>query len=143
MEINSTPSKLLLVAAVALIDADNRVLLSKRPEGKELAGLWEFPGGKVELGETPEAALKRELFEELDIIIEERDLVPINFSSYNYQKFHLLMPLWGLRHWKNVPISKEGQEIAWVHADRLQDFDVPPADEFLIEFLQEYLKVSQ
>lgn len=131
--------KILLVAAVALIDSENRVLLAKRPEGKALAGLWEFPGGKIEAGETPENALKRELKEELGIDINIENLKPIQFSSFNYQDFHLLMPLWELRVWENEPKPLEKQEIAWVSAEELHKYDVPPADDSLVTFLQGFL----
>lgn len=131
--------KILLVAAVALIDSENRVLLAKRPEGKALAGLWEFPGGKIEAGETPENALKRELKEELGIDINIENLKPIQFSSFNYQDFHLLMPLWELRVWENEPKPLEKQEIVWVRADELHKYDVPPADDSLVTFLQGFL----
>ena len=130
---------LLLVAAVAMINHENQVLLAKRPEGKALAGLWEFPGGKVDEGETPEAALVRELNEEIGIIAEVKDLKPISFSSFCYQDFHLLMPLWELREWQNTPIAKEKQELKWVDAKSLKEYQVPPADVFLIDFMEKYL----
>lgn len=131
--------KLLLVAAVALIDAQSRLLLAKRPAGKTFANLWEFPGGKVESGETPEEALKRELFEELAIEINETDLVPLNFASMQYPDFHLLMPLWELRKWNGAPVAQEGQELAWVRAAELDNLNVPPADVALKEFMKHYL----
>ena len=119
--------KLLLVAAVALIDADGRVLLAQRPEGKSLAGLWEFPGGKVEPGESPEACLIRELKEELGIDTWKSCLAPLTFASHAYEDFHLLMPLFACRRWEGIPMGQEGQRIAWVRADRLTDYPMPPA----------------
>lgn len=108
--------KIILVAAVALIDADGRVLLAQRPEGKSLAGLWEFPGGKVEPGETPETALIRELHEELGIDTWQSCLAPLTFASHSYEDFHLLMPLYACRRWQGVPIPREGQVLAWSRA---------------------------
>lgn len=131
--------KLLLVAAVAMINENNELLLAKRPEGKSLAGLWEFPGGKIEQDETPEEGLVRELFEELRIIANVKDLLPLHFSSYCYQDFHLLMPLWELRVWENMPDPQEMQEIRWVKAKDLQSYKVPPADISLIKFMENYL----
>ncbi len=136
---NHMTKKLLLVAAVAMINDENQLLLAKRPEGKALAGLWEFPGGKVEAGETPEDALIRELYEEIGIIADAKDLSPLNFSSYCYQDFHLLMPLWELRVWKNEPNPKEKQEISWVYPHELKDYQVPQADVSLIKFMENYL----
>lgn len=136
---NHMTKKLLLVAAVAMINDKNQLLLAKRPEGKALAGLWEFPGGKVEQGETPENALIRELYEEIGIIANIDDLLPISFSSFCYQDFHLLMPLWELRIWKNTPIANEKQELNWVDAKNLREYQVPPADIFLIDFMEKYL----
>ena len=130
----SLPS--VLVSAVALIDADGRVLISKRPEGKTMAGLWEFPGGKVEEKETPEDALIRELKEELGLDIAESCLAAL---SYAYTDFHLLMPLFVCRVWKGVPEPKEGQEIIWVRPMRLGDYAMPPADNNLVSLLQDFL----
>ena len=126
---------LLLVAAAALIDADRRVLLAERPAGKNLAGLWEFPGGKVHEGETPEAALVRELKEELGIETAQGCLFPLAFASHPYEKFHLLMPLFACRVWQGTPHAKEGQRLAWTKKDQLKDFKMPPADVVLVEAL--------
>lgn len=131
--------RLLIVVAVALIDADNRVLISKRPEGKQLAGLWEFPGGKLDPGETPEAALTRELKEELGIDVCETCLAPLSFASHTYDGFHLLMPLYICRNWDGDVVGLEGQEIAWVKANRLQNYPMPPADAPLIPALRDLL----
>ena len=128
-----------LVSAVALIDADGRVLISKRPEGKTMAGLWEFPGGKVEEKETPEDALIRELKEELGLDIAESCLAALSFASHAYTDFHLLMPLFVCRVWKGVPEPKEGQEIRWVRPMRLGDYAMPPADNNLVSLLQDFL----
>ena len=133
----SLPS--VLVSAVALIDADGRVLISKRPEGKTMAGLWEFPGGKVEEKETPEGALIRELKEELGLDIAESCLAALSFASHAYTDFHLLMPLFVCRVWKGVPEPREGQEIRWVRPMRLGDYVMPPADNNLISLLQDFL----
>jgi 8-oxo-dGTP diphosphatase len=129
----------LLVSAVALIDADGRVLLAQRPEGKSMAGLWEFPGGKVEAGETPEAALIRELHEELGINTWKSCLAPLTFASHAYEKFQLLMPLFACRRWEGVPTPREGQTLAWVRPDRLRDYPMPPADIPLIPILRDWL----
>ena len=131
--------KRVFVSAVALIDPDGRVLLAKRPEGKTLAGLWEFPGGKVEDGETPEAALIRELKEELGIDIVESCLAPLTFASHVYETFHLFMPLYVCRRWKGLPQGLEGQEIKWVHAKDLRAHPMPPADLPLIPHLEDLL----
>jgi 8-oxo-dGTP diphosphatase len=131
--------KLVLVAAVALIDADGRVLLARRPPGKSMAGLWEFPGGKIEPGETPEAALIRELAEELGIDTKTSCLAPLTFASHAYESFHLLMPLYVCRRWSGTPIAREGQELAWVRPARLGDYPMPPADKPLIAMLQDLL----
>ena len=119
-------------SACALVDVDNRVLIAKRPEGKAMAGLWEFPGGKLEVGERPEEALVRELKEELDIDTKIDCLAPLSFASYGYEDFHLLMPLYICRRFWGQPRGKEGQEIKWVRANQLRSFDMPPADEPLI-----------
>ena len=131
--------KTLLVSAVALIDADGRVLLAQRPEGKSLAGLWEFPGGKVEAGESPEACLIRELKEELGIDTWKSCLAPLTFASHAYEDFHLLMPLFACRRWEGIPMGQEGQRIAWVRADRLADYPMPPADIPLLPILRDWL----
>jgi 8-oxo-dGTP diphosphatase len=131
--------KLLLVVAVALIDPDGRVLITERPEGKALAGLWEFPGGKVEPGERPEATLIRELREELGIAVEEPCLAPLTFASHAYEDFHLLMPLYACRRWEGAPRGMEGQRLAWVRAAKLRDYPMPPADEPLIPALIDLL----
>ena len=130
---------LVLVAAVALVDVDGRVLLARRPEGKEMAGLWEFPGGKVRPGETPEAALIRELREELDIDTRQSCLAPIGFASHAYETFHLLMPLFVCRTWAGQMRAVEGQELAWVRPPRLGDYPMPPADAPLIPLLRDLL----
>jgi 8-oxo-dGTP diphosphatase len=130
---------LVLVAAVALVDADGRVLIAKRPDGKSMAGLWEFPGGKVEEGERPELALIRELKEELDIDVTEACLAPLAFASHAYEKFHLLMPLYVCRRWKGTVTSLEGQELKWVRPNRLRDYPMPPADLPLIPHLIDLL----
>lgn len=131
--------KLLLVTAVALIDVDGRILLAQRPEGKSLAGLWEFPGGKVEAGETPEAALIRELREELGIDTKESCLAPLTFASHSYDDFHLLMPLFACRRWQGIPTPREGQTLAWVRASDLRNYPMPPADIPLIPILRDWL----
>lgn len=131
--------KILLVSAVALIDADGRVLLARRPEGKSLAGLWEFPGGKVETGETPEAALIRELKEELGIDTWTSCLAPLTFASHSYPDFHLLMPLFACRRWQGVPQAREGQTLVWARAADLRKYPMPPADEPLIPILRDWL----
>ncbi|RUO98640.1 8-oxo-dGTP diphosphatase MutT [Hyphomicrobium sp.] len=130
---------LLLVAAVALIDDDNRVLLARRPEGKSMAGLWEFPGGKVEAGETPEDALCREIKEELDVELCRTCLAPFNFASHAYEKFHLLMPLYLCRTWDGEISPREGQTIQWVRGNDLKRYLMPPADEPLIPWLRDFL----
>jgi 8-oxo-dGTP diphosphatase len=130
---------ILLVAACALIDADGRVLLAKRPPGRPLEGLWEFPGGKVEPGETPEAALVRELEEELGIVVAPKCLAPLTFASHGYEAFHLLMPLYACRKWEGQVTARQGQELAWVRAKRLGDYAMPPADEPLKAMLRDLL----
>jgi len=128
-----------LVVAGALVDTDGRVLIARRPEGKAMAGLWEFPGGKVAGGETPEAALVRELEEELGIDTRESCLAPIAFASHRYDDFHLLMPLYVCRVWKGTPTALEGQELAWVRPPRLADYPMPPADAPLVAMLRDLL----
>ena len=135
------PLRLLLVVAVALVDVDGRVLVSERPAGKQLAGLWEFPGGKVEPGERPEATLIRELAEELGIGVEEPCLAPLTFASHAYPDFHLLMPLYICRRWTGTPQSMEGQALKWVRPKALRDLAMPPADAPLIPFLIDLLEV--
>lgn len=130
---------ILLVAAAALVDSDGRVLLAQRPEGKSMAGLWEFPGGKVDRGETPEQALVRELKEELGIDTRSSCLAPIAFASHSYDAFHLLMPLFACRIWEGNVTALEGQKFAWVRPMRLRDYDMPPADEPLVALLRDLL----
>ena len=130
---------IVLVSAVALIDRDGRVLLAQRPAGRRMAGLWEFPGGKIETGETPEAALIRELGEELGIDTAESCLAPLTFASHSYDDFHLLMLVYVCRKWSGTPRPLEGGELAWVRASRLRDYDMPPADIPLIPVLQDLL----
>ncbi|RYX87339.1 MAG: (deoxy)nucleoside triphosphate pyrophosphohydrolase [Bradyrhizobiaceae bacterium] len=127
--------KLVLVVAAALIDADGRVLIAQRPEGKTLAGLWEFPGGKLEPGERPEAALIRELHEELGITVQEACLAPLTFASHAYDDFHLLMPLYICRRWEGLAVSREGQNLKWVRPNKLRDYPMPAADIPLIPHL--------
>lgn len=131
--------KILLVAACALVDADGRVLLGQRPEGKKLAGLWEFPGGKVEPGETPEAALIRELFEEVGIATKEACLAPLTFASHSYDEFHLLMPLFVCRRFEGTARGLEGQALKWVRPRDMRNYPMPPADEPLIPYLIDLL----
>jgi 8-oxo-dGTP diphosphatase len=131
--------KLLLVAACALVDPDGRVLLAQRPSGKPMAGLWEFPGGKVEEGERPEETLIRELKEELDITVKEACLAPLTFASHSYPDFHLVMPLYVCRRWEGSVKAKEGQKLAWVRANRLREYPMPPADEPLVSHLMTLL----
>lgn len=128
-----------LVVAVALIDVDGRVLIAKRPEGKKLAGLWEFPGGKVEPGERPEAALIRELREELGIEVSEACLAPFVFASHAYDSFHLLMPLYLCRRWDGVVTAREHEALAWVKPNKFSDYPMPPADEPLVAWLRDLL----
>jgi 8-oxo-dGTP diphosphatase len=131
--------KTILVAAVALIDVDGRILLAQRPEGKSMVGMWEFPGGKIEEGETPEVALVRELKEELGIDTWESCLAPLTFASHSYQDFHLLMPLFACRKWNGIPTAQEGQTLAWVKAKDLRNYEMPPADIPLIPILRDWL----
>ena len=130
---------MILVAACALIDVDGRVLLARRPEGKVMAGLWEFPGGKLQPGETPETALIRELKEELGIDVSVACLAPFAFASHAYERFHLLMPLYLCRRWKGIPMPRENQTLKWVRPEHLADYDVPPADKPLIALLRDFL----
>lgn len=130
---------IVLVAAVALIDVDGRVLLAERPPGKHLAGMWEFPGGKVQPGETPEAALIRELDEELGIGTHESCLAPFTFASHSYENFHLLMPLYVCRKWQGIATAREGQRLKWVRPAQLSEYPMPPADKPLIAMLRDLL----
>ena len=127
--------KLVLVAACALIDPDGRILLAQRPPGRSMAGLWEFPGGKVEAGERPEDTLIRELEEELGIVVKEACLAPLTFASHSYPDFHLLMPLYVCRRWEGTVVPQEGQQLAWVRPNRLRDYEMPQADIPLISHL--------
>lgn len=131
--------KIVLVAACALVDVDGRVLLARRPPGRSMAGLWEFPGGKVEEGERPEEALIREMSEELGITIAEPCLAPLTFASHTYETFHLLMPLYACRRWQGVVTALEGQELAWVRPNQLGDYPMPPADVPLTAMLRDLL----
>lgn len=131
--------KVVLVSAVALIDVDGRVLLAQRPEGKSMAGLWEFPGGKVEEGETPENALIRELQEELGIDTWASCLAPLTFASHSYDDFHLLMPLFACRKWEGTPQAREGQTLKWVKPNEMRDYPMPAADVPLIAVLRDWL----
>jgi 8-oxo-dGTP diphosphatase len=130
---------IILVAACALVDTDRRVLLAQRPAGKPMAGLWEFPGGKIENGETPEDALIRELQEELGIVTKAACLAPLTFASHSYESFHLLMPLFICRRYQGFATAREGQALKWVRAGDLRSYPMPPADEPLIPFLQDVL----
>ena len=136
---NEAGRKLLLVAACALIDTDGRILLAQRPEGKSLAGLWEFPGGKVEPGETPEETLVRELHEELGITTKVPCLAPLTFASHSYDTFHLLMPLYVCRVWQGIARPLEGQTLAWVRPAQLTEYEMPPADVPLVAMLRDLL----
>jgi len=131
--------KVVLVSAVALLDKDNRILLAQRPKGKSMEGLWEFPGGKVEPGESPEGALVRELHEELGIETWNSCLAPLTFASHSYDDFHLLMPLFACRKWNGIVSPREGQALAWVHAEKLKDYPMPAADIPLIPILRDWL----
>jgi 8-oxo-dGTP diphosphatase len=139
----SGAAKVVLVAACALIDADHRVLLAQRPEGKPMAGLWEFPGGKVEQGETPEATLIRELHEELGIVVKADCLAPLTFASHAYETFHLLMPLYVCRRWDGTVRAQEGQKLAWVKSRELRNYAMPPADVPLVPALVELMPPSR
>ena len=132
-------AKIVLVAACALVDADGRVLIAQRPEGKTMAGLWEFPGGKIEADERPEQTLIRELREELGIVVSEACLAPLTFASHSYADFHLLMPLYVCRRWEGTVTAMEGQRLAWVKPNRLWDYDMPPADVPLVSHLMALL----
>jgi 8-oxo-dGTP diphosphatase len=130
---------LVLVAACALLDPDGRVLIAQRPLGKPMAGLWEFPGGKVEQGEAPEQTLIRELKEELGIVVNAACLAPLTFASHSYPDFHLLMPLYVCRRWEGIVMALEAQQLAWVRPNRLRDYPMPPADEPLVSHLMSLL----
>ncbi|MBZ9695392.1 (deoxy)nucleoside triphosphate pyrophosphohydrolase [Mesorhizobium sp. B2-3-14] len=138
-DVKSSGKRLLLVAACALVDADGRVLLAQRPQGKQLAGLWEFPGGKVEAGETPEQCLIRELQEEIGIETEIPCLAPLTFASHSYDDFHLLMPLFVCRRFRGIAQPREGQALKWVRPKQMRDYPMPPADAPLIPFLIDLL----
>jgi 8-oxo-dGTP diphosphatase len=138
-ETASRPKKILIVAACALVDADGRVLITQRPEGKAMAGLWEFPGGKVEPGETPEQALVRELQEEIGVETKVACLAPLTFASHSYDDFHLLMPLYVCRRYWGIPVAREVQALKWVRPGKLRDYPMPAADEPLIPFLIDLL----
>jgi 8-oxo-dGTP diphosphatase len=139
MPATAAEPRIVLVSAVALVDTDGRVLLAQRPPGKPLAGLWEFPGGKVNPGETPETALIRELTEELGIDVAASCLAPFTFASYTYPDFHLLMPLYVCRKWSGIPMAREGQQLKWVRPARLGDYPMPPADAPLVAMLRDLL----
>lgn len=136
---SSVPTEIVLVAAAALVDDDGRVLIARRPEGKAMAGLWEFPGGKVQVGETPEAALIRELSEELGIDTRASCLAPVAFASHSYDDFHLLMPLFACRTWRGTPQALEHDALTWVMPVRLRDYPMPAADVPLVALLRDLL----
>jgi 8-oxo-dGTP diphosphatase len=131
--------KTVLVVAAALVDSDGRVLIAQRPEGKQLAGLWEFPGGKVEPGETPEIALIRELEEELGIVVKQACLAPFVFASHTYETFHLLMPLYLIRRWEGEPEAREHKAIKWVRPNDMGNYPMPPADDPLVAWLRDFI----
>jgi 8-oxo-dGTP diphosphatase len=131
--------KTILVVAAALVDSDGRVLIAQRPEGKQLAGLWEFPGGKVELGETPETALIRELEEELGITVKQACLAPFVFASHTYETFHLLMPLYLIRRWEGEPEAREHAALKWVRPNDMGQYPMPPADDPLVAWLRDFI----
>ena len=131
---------LVIVVAAALINQDRKVLFAERPEGKIMSGLWEFPGGKVELGETPEQALVREMFEELNIVIDPKDLEPLTFASHEYDTFHMLMPLYVCKAWKGELLGREGQRFEWAAMNELKNYPMPPADLPLIERIVDFLE---
>lgn len=139
MAMDKLRQDILLVVACALVDDDGRVLIAKRPEGRSMAGLWEFPGGKIEPGERPEDALIRELGEELGIDVSESCLAPLTFASHTYEAFHLLMPLYVCRRWEGELEAREGQQLAWVRPNRMADYEMPPADEPLRAMLRDLL----
>ena len=139
MPATAADAHIVLVSAVALVDPDGRVLLAQRPAGKPMAGLWEFPGGKVNPGETPETALIRELAEELGIDVAASCLAPLTFASFTYPEFHLLMPLYVCRKWSGIPMAREGLRLAWVRPARLGDYPMPPADKPLVAMLRDLL----
>ena len=138
-KVEAVAIKVVLVVACALVDPDGRVLIARRPEGKPMAGLWEFPGGKFESGERPEDTLIRELKEELGITVSENCLAPLTFASHSYPDFHLLMPLYVCRRWEGIVTPREGQKLAWVRPNRLRDYEMPPADVPLISHLSALL----
>ena len=131
--------KIVLVVAAALVDSDGRVLIAQRPDGKSLAGQWEFPGGKVEEGETPETALIRELQEELGITVKQACLAPFVFASHNYESFHLLMPLYLIRRWDGEPEAREHKALKWVRPNDMRNYEMPPADLPLVAWLQDFI----
>ena len=139
MNVPQPPSQLLLVVACALIDADDRILIAQRPDGKQLEHMWEFPGGKLEKNETPEQALTRELKEELDITVHQTCLAPFTFASHTYEKFHLLMPLYICRKWQGTVRAVEHKALKWVRPHQLADYEMPPADEPLRVMLRDFL----
>ena len=131
--------KIVLVVAAALVDSDGRVLIAQRPDGKQLAGQWEFPGGKVEAGETPETALIRELQEELGIAVKQACLAPFVFASHTYESFHLLMPLYLIRRWEGEPEAREHKALKWVRPNDMRNYEMPPADLPLVAWLQDFI----
>lgn len=131
--------KIVLVVAAALVDSDGRVLIAQRPDGKQLAGQWEFPGGKVEDGETPETALIRELEEELGITVKQACLAPFVFASHTYENFHLIMPLYLIRRWDGEPEAREHKALKWVRPNDMRNYEMPPADLPLVAWLQDFI----